>query len=274
MSSGHLLPTIAGVVRYEMRSARRRRSVLLAVLPTSGLALLLAFSSPSVNHWADPVTRVAAATTLVNVLGSLGVAVALADGAAGTHGTGVEELLAATPSSPLARRIGGLLGPWQIALLPCVLTLVLFGARQSIAGASALPFLAALLGVVTVVVPGALALTSLAQLLAALVPVTVARVAVVPVWYWATLLNPVLLPVPTLARTVLSPLGAYPAVVWLRGPRTWTPHQGRSWLTPPADDLSALASVLVTVAAAAVMLLAARAAASLRHAATPAPRGR
>lgn len=256
-----LSPALTGTVRYEIVMALRRRALWLSLLPLGVLALLLGFGSPGLTGIADPVSRIGQSTLMVNAVGSIAVAIALADRMASQRMAGLRELIAATPAGGPARAAGVVLGPWSVALLPVALVLLVLGAVVSATAGSPAPLLTAVIGLLVVVVPGSLVLTAFGNLLGVLLPVPAARVLVLPVWYWATALSP-LIPVPTVAGTVLSPGGAYPAAAWL-GARP--PAGPDGWLHPAPSSAAAVLSIAITVGIAVALFLLARAVSEVRR---------
>lgn len=256
-----LSPAVTGTFRYEVLMALRRRAGWLSLTPMCLLALAIGLGSQTVNHYRDPVTRVASAAMLVTALGALGVAMALADRIAVQRMVGLAEVIAVTPAGRAGRAVGVVLGPWLVAMVPVVAVLAVIGVRQAVGAGSAAPLLAVAVAVPTVVAPGALLLTMVANLLGVLLPAPAARALVLPLWYWATAYSP-LLPGPTITGTVLSPIGAYPAAAWLSGA---DPGQGGDWLHPPAGTVPALASIGFTLLAAVVAFLLANVVAAVRR---------
>ncbi|MGH3570178.1 MAG: hypothetical protein ACRDRH_30055, partial [Pseudonocardia sp.] len=218
------MSALAGTVVHEARMAMRGRVLWLSMVPAVLLSVLLGLGSPAVGGLADPVARIGAWAMLLTTFCSIALAVALADRFSRLQRSaqpGLAELLESTPGSRSVRMLGTLAGPVAVGLGPVAVLLALVCVGTAVTEGNAGPVLfAGLVALITVVVPGALAATALAALLALLVPVAVARVAVVAVWFWSTHLNSELLPVPTLARTVFSPLGGYPAAAWLHAAPT------------------------------------------------------
>jgi len=249
---------VRGSVRYEARMAARGRVLWLSLLPLSGLAVLLALSSPAVTGVADAAGRVGAAVIVVNTFAVVGIGVALA-GRLNQHSRpGLIEVLDTTPGGRTTRLTGVLAGALAVAFAPILVVVVLFGAVVCLQSGSAAPLAAAALGVVTVLAPAALAITTFAGFLGLLMPVALARVLVVATWFWATQLNPSIVPIPTPTGTVLSPLGGYQAVAWLGAPDIWADRARVGMLSPPPDSGSALLNLALVLACAAVFFLGAR----------------
>ncbi|MFF3224758.1 hypothetical protein ACFYV7_18355 [Nocardia suismassiliense] len=237
---------LGATIRYEALLVLRHRVVWLSLIPLCALIMLLG-GFPRGRDRADEIAAIGDTALLVNFLGSAGVAVVLADRLAAQHRPGLRELFAATPADGRTRSVGLVLGPWLVASVPGALILLVMGLWSAISSGGPAPLAAAVIGLVTIVAPGSLLLTMLANVASLLLPSVVVRVLVVPCWYWATLLTP-LVPIPTVTGTVLSPLGGYQAAQWLN---VALPQQGGGWLHPAAGAgyaALALALTLVTTA--------------------------
>ncbi|MFB8273972.1 hypothetical protein [Nocardia colli] len=241
---GRSASAFGATVRYEALLAIRRRVVWLSVLPVCALIMFLG-GFPRGRNRTDEIAAIGDLALLINVVGSFGVAIALADRLAGQRRPGLRELFGATPNNGWSRTAGVLLGPWLIASVPGVLILLVAGGWLTVTTGGAGPLGAAVLGVLTIVAPGSLLLTVLANVASLLLPSAVVRVLVMPFWYWATVLTTVIpFPVPTISRTVLSPFGEYQAVRWLHYPDA---GQSGGWLHPAVGNASAVAALGLTL---------------------------
>jgi ABC-2 type transport system permease protein len=249
---------VQGSVRYEARMAARGRVLWLSMLPLTALAVLLALSSPAVAGQADPAGRIGTTVLVVNTFAMAGLGVALAGRLSQHSRPGLTEILDTTPGGRTSRLAGVLAGALAVVLVPVSVAVLLIGAVVSAQAGAVAPLAHAALGVVTVLVPAALVIATFAGLLGLLVPVVLARVLVVALWFWATQLSPSFVPVPTPTGTVLSPLGGYPAVVWLGARRIWANRQRDGVLSPLPDGSSAVLNVVLMLALAAVFFFAAR----------------
>ncbi|MFF4596830.1 hypothetical protein [Amycolatopsis sp. NPDC001319] len=249
---------VQGSVRYEARMAARGRVLWLSLLPLTALAVLLALSSPMVTGMADPVGRVGMTLVVVNTFAVAGLGVALAGRLSQHTRPGLTEVLDTTPAGRTTRMAGNLAGALAVALTPIAGVVVLIGIVASAQAGSVAPVVNSLLGIVTMLVPAALAITTLAGLLGLLMPVVLARVVVVALWLWATQLSPGFVPVPTPTGTVLSPLGGYPAVAWLGARHVWAARGRTGFLSPPAGAGSALLNIALVLMCAVVFFCAAR----------------
>jgi ABC-2 type transport system permease protein len=262
------MTALAGTVAHEARMAQRARVLWLAMVPAVLLSALLGLGSPVVGGLADPVARVGAWAMLLTTFCAPALAVALADRFSRllhSRRPGLAELLDSTPGSRTLRMIGTLAGPLAAGLAPVAVVLAAVCAATAVIRGEAGPVLGAgLVALGTIVVPGAVFATALAALLALLVPVAAARVAVVALWFWSTHLNSELLAVPTLARTLFSPLGGYPAAAWLHASPAWASGSTPGVLSPPPMSPAALLSVALVLSSAAVFVAIARGIAGLR----------
>lgn len=237
-------------IRYEALLALRHRVVWWSLLPLCALTMALG-NFPHGRKGFDGVAAIGDAALLINFLGSIGIAIALADRLAVQRRPGLRELLDATPGGGSTRTVGIMLGPWLIASIPGALILLVMGVWLTITAGNPGPLAAAAIGLVTIVLPGSLLLTALANIAGLLLPSVVVRVLIVPFWYWATALTP-LVPIPTVAWTVLSPLGDYQAAQWLDVVLR-QPDDGP--LQPGVSLASATASLAITLAATVLALL-------------------
>jgi ABC-2 type transport system permease protein len=254
-----LLPTaVTGTLRYEARIVMRRRGLWLTLVPLSLLMLLLVLVSQKVSGLPDPVARIGAAALVLSVFGTPGVAVALIDRLVVARRSGIADLLEATPASGTARMLGMLVGPLAVVLAIPALLLTVLGVWWSVSAGSPAPLLAAVAGLLAVILPGALALTALAALLGLVLPSVVARIVVVVVWFWATVLTPSLTPVPTVTGTLLSPVGGYPAAGWLHADPVWAHRFADGPLSPAVTGPAILTNIALVLLLTAAFLTPAR----------------
>jgi ABC-2 type transport system permease protein len=243
---------LRGTTVYEFRMAARQRVLWLAVLPLLAVCTLIAGTSERVLGLSDPTGRVGAVAVVLNAFCTPGIAVALTDRLRQARRPGLAELLAATPTGPVARGVGLLAGSLAVALAPVALVLLSFGVGVTVAAGSVGPITAAVLGALVVLLPGALALTALASALGLVFSLPLARILTVLVWVWTTLLSPRILPMPNATGTMLSPLGEYPATVWLHT-KPWFENAVSGTLSPTADPAAAVTNLLLVLACAALL---------------------
>lgn len=246
--------TVLATARYEALIALRTKALWWSLLPLTALALLLAATSGRVVGASDPVRRVAETSLVFSLLCTLGIAVGLAGRLAGHRRSGLTDLLDATAAGIPARVAGSLLGSLLVALVPPVCGFLLLVVVTSISTGTPAAVGAGLLAIVVVLLPASLMLSSFAAMLGVLLPVAAARVLTAVFWLWATVLNPMLLPVPTATGTVLSPLARYPAAAWLHASPASATYGLSGALRPEVHSATATAQVLCTLAASAVFL--------------------
>ncbi|MGY1898460.1 hypothetical protein [Nocardia gipuzkoensis] len=241
---------LGATIRYEATLALRQRVLWLSLLPLTALIMLLGGFPHGRNRTAE-LAAIGDTALLINFLNSLGIAIVLADRLAGQRRPGLRELFGATPAGGMIRSVGVLLGPWLVASLPSALILLGMGGWLTISTGEPALWVAAVVGWLTIVAPGSLLLTVLANVASMLLPSTVVRALLVPFWYWATALTP-LIPIPTVARTVLSPLGDYQAAQWLD---VALARQDSGWLHPAPGGLYGVAALGITLAITALAFL-------------------
>lgn len=252
--TGPAVRTVLATARYEALMALRTRVLWWSLLPLTALALLLASTSGRVVGAADPVRRVAETALVFSLLCTVGIAVGLCDRLVGRHRPGLTDLLDATAAGIPARVLGSLLGTLLVASAVPVIGFLLLVVVTAISMRAPEALGAGLVAVVLVLLPAVLVLSSFAAMLSAFVPVPAARVVTVVVWLWATMLNPALVPVPTITGTVLSPLARYPAAAWLHAsPESATYGLGGA-LRPEVGAGTAAAQLLAVIGTAAVLL--------------------
>ncbi|MFG2445255.1 hypothetical protein ACGFQG_20515 [Nocardia fluminea] len=207
--------------------------------------IMLLGEFPQGRNRTDAIAAIGDCALLINFLGSIGIAIALADLLASQRKPGLRELFGATSGDGWTRSAGIVLGPWLVASVPGALLLLVMGVWLTAEAGRPAPLTAAFVGLLTIVLPGSLLLTLLANVGTLLLPSAVVRVLVVPFWYWATALTP-LIPIPTVAKTVLSPLGDYQAAYWLNVGLT---QRDGSWLRPAVSIGGAIGALALTLAA-------------------------
>jgi ABC-2 type transport system permease protein len=245
-----LSTALVATIRYEALLAMRHRVVWLSLLPLCALIVLLG-DIPRGSYRDNEIASIGEAALLINFLGSIGIAIVLADRMAAQRRPGLREVFGSTPTGTGIRVAGIIAGPWLVASATLGAVLVIMGMWLTITAHSGRPLVAAVCAFVVIVLPGSLLLTMIANVLGLLMPVAAARALIVPLWYWATLLSP-LVPVPSPARSVLSPSGDYPAAAWLSVP---PPGGAEGPLHPEASTATATMALGGTVAAAALVFL-------------------
>ena len=261
--SALLSPAVAGTLRYEFLMATRARALWIAALPLVALAALFAALAPH-PPGATSASILSSWALMLSLIATLGPAIALADRFARLRTLGLGELLATSPVSTSARMAAALGASLAAALAPATLVLLAVGAALTITRGDPAALGWALIALVAVVVPAALALVTFAVAAASVIPVVFVRVGVVALWLWATVLNTALVALPTPTGTLLSPLGDYVTAAWMHGDRLWA---GAGWAPlSPQPGIAAAWLNLAAIAAVSVLFFAiARLAAAWRR---------
>jgi ABC-2 type transport system permease protein len=251
--------------RFEFRMAVRSRALWVSVVPLLGLATLLMITSPATTGAQTPAARAATWAMLANLIVTPGVGTALADRFLRLRASGLGELLAATPSGLLGRMAGTLTGGLAASLAPALAVLLTFSlAGTFLDGAPLLPPL--MVGaIVVVLLPGAVLLAAAAAALGLVLPLPLARVLVVLGWFWLTVFNTSIVPLPTATGTVLSPLGDYAGAAWFGADPLWAGDGPWAAISPAPTTAAALINLSVQLGLAAAFLLLARTALLRRH---------
>jgi hypothetical protein len=200
---------MSAAFRYEFLMQVRKRSMwianglivlLLALLSARGLGDLLA----------DPAAKQTMASTalLLNVILPTAYGCFLADRLVRDDRLGVAAILDATPAPAAGRLAGKYLGSCAAAAIP--LAIVYFGFAALYAATAgrlvALGWAVALFAVV--ILPAVLFVGAFALVVPLLMPAPLFRVLFVGYWFWGNSINPKTMP--TLASSLVTPVGSYP----------------------------------------------------------------
>jgi hypothetical protein len=262
---GQTLHAFGASLRYEFHMQIRKRSVW--IVPALTLVLFVLIGGSLLRDLFDPGERPPEARTAVVALAvqlhallSIGFGCLLADRLIRDDRLRVAPILDATPTSPGARLTGKYLGAGAATAIPIVLAY--FGLVVAYAldtGApDALGWALAACGVVFV--PGLLFVAAFALAVPLVMPAPLFRLIFVGYWLWGNVVTPDTMP--TLARTLIHPLGGYPLTALLGfhgidGTDTWAgpiPGATLNFLRPDPTAATAWLSIglLVTLAAAAL----------------------
>lgn len=240
-------PRVSGLVRFEAAMLLRRKSSFVVVGLIALTVLMMGLrvggtGAGGMGQWA----------MVLMYFVPIGVGVLLSDRLVRDRQEGLADLLASTPVSAwrrgLAVAFGSFIGPYALVAG----TLVVIGLVRSAFEGAVTPLLGSLVMAVGVILPGLLLVASLAWLLALLLPLAVARVLIVGFWFWACMLNPSVVPVPSPTGTVLSPLGEYVAIA--AGADAAYLGLGLAALSPEVTTGTAVFSALALLAIAGVLL--------------------
>jgi hypothetical protein len=212
------MSTFGASLRYEFGMQLRKRSVW--IVPALTVLLFVLIGGSLLRDLFDPSERPAEARTAMAALAvqihgllTIGFGCLLADRLIREDRLRVAPILDATPAPPGARLLGKYLGAGFATAIPIVVVYFGFAAAYAVktAAPSALGWALATCGVV--IVPGLLFVAAFALAVPLLMPAPLFRVLFVGYWLWGNLVPPDLMP--TLARTLLSPIGSYPLAVFL-----------------------------------------------------------
>lgn len=252
---------MSAAFRYEFLMQVRKRSMWIA----NGVivALLGLLSARTLGEVLDdPAARETMASTalLVNIILPIGYGCFLADRLVRDDRLGVAAILDATPGSAAGRLAGKYLGSCAAAAIP--LAIVYFGFAALYAATAgrpvALAWAAALFA--AVILPAVLFVGAFALVVPLLIPAPLFRVLFVGYWFWGNSISPEVMP--TLAQSLVAPVGAYPVqelfgyhgAGQMAGP---VPGAAFNFLRPEATAATAWLSIGVLLGLATLVLAAA-----------------
>lgn len=245
------------VVRYEARMAARARAVWIGMVPVSLLGLVIALA-PLTGRESARLNAGVMAEGLAFLV-PVGVAVVLADRLRRGGAAGMDELLDTVPLNGTVRVTGVLGGSLAAALVPVLALVAVLGSVIAVRTGDPMALGWSALGFLLVVLPACAWMAALASLLGLVLPVTLARFLVVPLWFWAVSWNYTLLWVPTPVGTVLVPSGEYPAQAWFGTTPSWAGRGQVGWLSPAPDGaVTGLANLVCVLLGTALMVGCAR----------------
>lgn len=254
------MSALIGVFTYELRMQVRKRSMwlLLAAL----FAVMLATRGPKFPTQLAPGTPMREVmgtwALAINLIAPVVIGTVLADRLVRDRRLGVEEVLAATPTSSGIRLWGKYLGAVSAGLLPIAVALVIIAGYEAARRGDIAAFGWAVLAFGAVNVPGIVFVAAFALLIPVAISAPLFRVLFVGYWFWGNLLDPDLLPGPT--GSVLTPLGDYAAAGLFGADRLWASWPGIvPILRPSINATSAAASIVLLVGTAVAVLFAGQA---------------
>lgn len=259
------MTVFAASLRYEFRMQVRKRSVW--IVPAVTIALFLLIGGSLLRDLFDPNERPAEARTAVlglalqvHALLSIGFGCLLADRLVRDDRLRVAPILDATPAGPVARLLGKYLGTTAATAVPIFVVYLGFTVAYAVntGRPGALGWALAACGVVFV--PGLLFVAAVALAVPLVMPAPLFRVLFVGYWLWGNLVGPAMMP--TLAGTLIHPLGGYPfdALLHFRGIEGDQPLAGPvpgatlNFLRPDPTPATAWLSIAVLLALAAAAL--------------------
>ncbi|WP_432976896.1 hypothetical protein [Dactylosporangium sp. CA-233914] len=259
------LQVFGACLRYEFRMQVRKRSVW--IVPALSILLFILIGGSLLRDLFDPGERPPEARTAViglalqvHALLSIGFGCLLADRLVRDDRLRVAPILDATPAGAGARVLGKYLGTAAATAIPILVVYFGFAAAYAVdTGApQALGWALAASGVV--MVPGLLFVAAFALAVPLIMPAPLFRVLFVGYWLWGNLAGPDMMP--TLARTLVHPLGGYPLAGLLGfhgidGEESWAgpvPGAALNFLRPDPTPATAWLSIGVLLALAAAAL--------------------
>jgi len=252
-------------LRYEFRMQVRKRSVW--IVPALTLVLFVLIGGSLLRDLFDPDEAAAQAKTAVAGLAvqldgllSIGFGCLLADRLVRDDRLRVAPILDATPAHRAARFLGKFLGAGAATAVPILVAYLGFTIAYAVHAGAPEALGWALVAVGVVFLPGLLFVAAIALVLPLLMPAPLFRVLFVGYWLWGNA-SPAMMP--TVARTLVDPLGGYPLAVLLGfhgidGETVWAgPVQGAelNFLRPTPTPATAWLSIAVLLALAAAVLI-------------------
>jgi ABC-2 type transport system permease protein len=268
-------PAFRTSLRYEFRMQIRKRSVW--IVPALTVVLFLLIGGSLLRDLFDPAERPPEARTAVVGLAvqihgllSIGFGCLLADRLIRDDRLRVAPILDATPSRPAARLLGKYLGAAAATAVPILVAYFGFTVAYALNTGAPEALAWALAAVGLVFLPGLLFVAAFALAVPLVMPAPLFRVIFVGYWLWGNIVTPDMMP--TLARTLVHPLGGYPLAALLDfhgidGEDSWAgpvPGATLNFLRPDPTPATAWLSIGV------LLVLAAAALASV-HALRPRP---
>jgi ABC-2 type transport system permease protein len=257
--------TLGASLRYEFRMQIRKRSVW--IVPALTVVLVLLIGGSLLRDLFDPSERpveartaVAGLAVQVHALLSIGYGCLLADRLIRDDRLRVAAILDATPARPGARLAGKYIGAGAATAVPILA--VYFGLAAAYAVDTGAPHALgwALATCAVVIVPGLLFAAAFALAVPLIMPAPLFRVMFVGYWLWGNVVTPDMMP--TLARTLVHPLGGYPLDALLDfhgigGDDNWAgpvPGATLNFLRPDSTPTTAWLSIAVLLALAGAAL--------------------
>ena len=207
------MTTFVASARYEFHMQIRKRSVW--IVPALTLVLFVLIGGSLLRDLFDPGERPPEARTAVvglaiqlHALLAIGFGCLLADRLVRDDRLRVAPILDATPASPSARLLGKYLGAGAATAIPIAVAYFGFAAAYAVDTGAPEATGWALAAFAAVFVPGLLFVAAFALAAPLVMPAPLFRVLFVGYWLWGNVVSPDMMP--TLARTLIHPLGGYP----------------------------------------------------------------
>jgi hypothetical protein len=257
--------TLGASLRYEFLMQVRKRSVW--IVPALTVVLVLLIGGSLLRDLFDPTERPVDARTAVvglavqvHALLTIGYGCLLADRLIRDDRLRVAAVLDAAPARPGARLVGKYIGAGAATAVPILAVYFGLAAAYAVHTGAPLALGWALASCAVVIVPGLLFVAAFSLAVPLVMPAPLFRVMFVGYWLWGNVVAPDMMP--TLARTLIYPLGGYPLVALLDyhgidGSDTWAgPEPGATlnFLRPNPTPATAWLSIAVLLVLAAAVL--------------------
>jgi hypothetical protein len=257
--------TLGASLRYEFLMQVRKRSVW--IVPALTVVLVLLIGGSLLRDLFDPTERPVDARTAVvglavqvHALLTIGYGCLLADRLIRDDRLRVAAVLDAAPARPGARLVGKYIGAAAATAVPILAAYFGLAAAYAVHTGAPLALGWALASCAVVIVPGLLFVAAFSLAVPLVMPAPLFRVMFVGYWLWGNVVAPDMMP--TLARTLIYPLGGYPLVALLDyhgidGSDTWAgPEPGATlnFLRPNPTPATAWLSIAVLLVLAAAVL--------------------
>jgi hypothetical protein len=210
--------TFRACLRYEFRMQIRKRSVW--IVPALTVVLFLLIGGSLLRDLFDPdersaEARIAVVGLAVQVHGllTIGFGCLLADRLIRDDRLRVAPILDATPARPGARLLGKYAGTAAATAVPVLVVYLGFATAYAVHTGAPHALGWALTACAVVMVPGLLFVAAFALVVPLIMPAPLFRVIFVGYWIWGNVVPPDAMP--TLANTLIHPLGGYPLGVLL-----------------------------------------------------------
>jgi ABC-2 type transport system permease protein len=248
---------VNATARYELRMMLRKRSMWIALAIIVALVGLISFQQLSDAVRDEDARSVMTSTALlVNLFLPVGYGSLLADRLVRDQRLGVAPILDATPAPAVARLLGKYLGVCGAVAVPLAIVYFGFAVVYTVVSGRAAGLGWALAAFAVVLLPAVLFVGAFALAVPLVMPASLFRVLFVGYWFWGNAIAPAAMP--TLAETLVSPIGGYPLHALLGhrdvvnpGP---TPGASLNFLRPEPTPAIAWLSIGILLALAALAL--------------------
>lgn len=255
---------MTATARYELRMMLRKRSMWITM---GGAVLLLALISAEqfgqVLRDDDARYVMASMALLLNIFLPAVYGCLLADRLIRDARLGVAPILDATPAPRMARLFGKYLGVCAAITLPVAIVFFAFAVAYTVVSGRYVALAWAVAAFAAILLPAVLFVAAFALAVPLLIPAPLFRILFVGYWFWGNAISPTAMP--TLAQSIITPIGDYPLAVFfhfgadtgrLAGPQ---PGAALNFLRPEPTIVTAYLSIGVLLAIAALVLYGAEA---------------